>query len=274
MVHGVKSITISVLTVLACLLANKMHPADHTGDRAAIVLVAGLILTANIQADLGLGTINYLIWQDGLNLILIVVTLLALTQTMVVHRYWYYGERHVIAMAIDRVCNAVLLFWFFPTVVAGYMCLAFPEVEGLGAALLALSAGGSVAGIWGGIQLRMQARRRLEREATAAFKLHDGALPEDVLRRAFEAFDYDETGGLSTVELRKLLHAQHPQVPLKALNAVIKEVRAHHFDQGRISVDAFHAAEDEIIAAINKAGAGRQGRTRQGLTRSVLTLGR
>ena len=57
-------------------------------------LVATLILTAHVQADLGLGKINYLIWQDGYNLLLFAITILALCQTLVVHRilsFWQVG---------------------------------------------------------------------------------------------------------------------------------------------------------------------------------------
>ena len=207
-VHVFKSIILSLLTVIGCLLANYMHPADHTGDRAAIVLVAGLILTANIQADLKLGRINYLIWQDGLNLLLLLVTLVALVQTMVVHRYWHHGAQRGFAITIDRVsivaithpasclhpvrhssalqrtshhihahpltCAQVstraLLYYFFPLLVGGYMFTAIDSLRGLGIFLLVLTPISTAGIIYGTIHWHERMRHTMEHRAVEALR--------------------------------------------------------------------------------------------------------
>ena len=52
------------ISTTAGLCALFLHVAEHTGDRTAVILVSALIVTTSFQADLGLGSVQYLIWFD------------------------------------------------------------------------------------------------------------------------------------------------------------------------------------------------------------------
>lgn len=222
-VHIVKSLMLSVITVLACLLANFLHPAEHTGDRAAIVLVAGLILTANIQAELGLGPINYLIWLDGFNLILIVVTLLALVQTVFVHRKWAFDDQQGYALSIDRICTNVLMLFMFPLAILGDVLLAFDRTFGLGVILLVAAPTVGVGMAYCLVQRREKGRDARERNAIRSLAAlpgggTDAQRQEELIRHVFDVFDSNESGSLSAYEFRRLVRALYPTASLEVLS--------------------------------------------------------
>jgi hypothetical protein len=87
-VFVVKQMSISVIVAYGGMLSLYMHPAEHTGDRGALVLVAALIIITAMQTDKGLGTLTYLIWFDYFSLMLICLLALALIETMVVHQLY------------------------------------------------------------------------------------------------------------------------------------------------------------------------------------------
>ena len=217
-VQMIKSLLLSILTVAACLAGNYMHPADHTGDRAAIVLVASLILTSNINADLGLGPINYLIWMDYFNLILMGVTFIALIQTMVVHRYWSYSDQQGLAITIDRVCTATILYFLFPLLVLGDICMAFPNVRATGLALIIT--GPLIALVAVVVIVRRRQAQHARKESAAVAALMNSGVSMDAeereaqLRASFDVFDRDQTGYLTIPELRR--DSTRPQTPASA----------------------------------------------------------
>jgi len=259
LVHVIKSIVLSIVTVMACLLANYMHPADHTGDRAAIVLVAALILTSNIQVELPLGTIQYLIWQDGLNLLLILITLASLVQTMTVHRIYHYSDgQQGFALTVDRACTFVVLCFLFPIVVGGYFCTAFDASFGVGVALLVLGPLGSLGLIYMYIQRKERASRTKQREVIIAlssqFSTVDAAQQEEILGRAFECFDRDERGYPTADELRRLLRALYSDLPPKQTNAIVNVIKAEHMSlRGHLSRDDFIACWAEVGDLVAKS---------------------
>lgn len=251
MVHIIKSLVLSLVTVTACLLSGFLHIGDHTGDRAAIVLVAGLILTANIQAELNLGKINYLIWQDGFNLMLIVITLLALAQTVYVHRIWRHEQQQARALSIDRICTMTIICFLFPLEVFGYGLTAFPPHFALGAALCAIAPVVSALIILAMVAKAERRRATNERLAVAAIQEANLAasgdpLREVQLRRAFKAFDRDKTGGLTADELRRLLRAAYPTAGSQAISNATQVVKERFFAEARLSADDWIAAHAEV----------------------------
>ena len=90
------------LVPLRASLALWMLPTEQTGDRVAGLVVALLIVMTNLQTDLKLGDLTYLIWVDYFNLMQLCVLLIALIQTMVIHRL---GHRKLFVQVIvfDRV---------------------------------------------------------------------------------------------------------------------------------------------------------------------------
>ena len=272
-VQIVKSLVLSLVTVLACLLSSFMHPADHTGDRASIVLVAGLILTANIQADLNLGPLNYLIWQDGFNLILIVITLLALAQTVYVHRVWRHDDHQSRALSIDRICTLTIICFLFPIEVVGYGLTAFPENFAVGVALCVATPFISALAIC--FMVGKADRRRVINESAAVAAIQVGSiapsgdpLRESQLRRAFKAFDRDKTGGLAADELRRLLRAAYPLVHVQDINHAVMRIQDRFFVQERMGIDdwiAAHAEVDPKLRSLGKEGGSSKGFAAQDL---------
>jgi len=82
-----------------------LNPQEHTGDRAALLIVAFLIVITNLQADLGLGKLHYLIWYDYLNLLVSMLLCVTLIETMLVHQLCHGGHIDA-ALIIDRVSRA------------------------------------------------------------------------------------------------------------------------------------------------------------------------
>ena len=87
-VYLVKGIFNTIILVLGSLLTTLfLHPEDMIGDRCNVLFIAFLILITNMQTDLGLGRLSYLIWLDYFNLIQLVMVLAMVGETMVVHRH-------------------------------------------------------------------------------------------------------------------------------------------------------------------------------------------
>jgi len=244
-VQLVKSLALSMMTVLACLLANFMHPADHSGDRTAIVLVAALILTANVQADQGLGKINYLIWLDGFNLLLFMITVLSLIQTMVVHRLYFYVHDVALALNLDLVCNLVLIIVLFPSITYGYVLTAFNGPAALfyvGGPLLSICI--IPLAVWRMQCARAQSEARLIRDAVDAKR--DDPMRDEKLQRAFGIFDRDQSGCLHAVEFQQLLRALNPKVAPGRVHAAYREVAKTHFVRGKLPHDEFLIAITDV----------------------------
>lgn len=72
-VFVIKHVIVSVFVVYAGLTSIVMDGKDHTGDRTALILVSALIVTTSFQSDIGLGSLQYLIWWDYFNVMQIVV---------------------------------------------------------------------------------------------------------------------------------------------------------------------------------------------------------
>jgi hypothetical protein len=78
----VKSIVLTIFIVFGSLgFAVLLHPDELIGDRAAVLFVAFLILATNIQTDLGLGTVSYLLWVDIFNGIQLTIIFGVILQT-------------------------------------------------------------------------------------------------------------------------------------------------------------------------------------------------
>ena len=62
-VFMVKQLFISIVVAYGGILSLYMHPAEHTGDRGALVVVSALIIITAMQTDKGLGTLTCLSWN-------------------------------------------------------------------------------------------------------------------------------------------------------------------------------------------------------------------
>jgi len=196
----------------------------------------------NVCSDLVVLTNGW--WQ---NLVLMLVTVLALIQTIVVHRLWYYGETQYLALAVDRSCNSCLIFFAFPGFVLGTYFTAFDATMDAGIALLVVTPIVAMAIIVLQIRTRLAARRHTEKSATVAFiasrstrrrnRPGDGDAPDDdddetyeeLLTAVFVAFDRDETGVLSITEVRRLLKAAYPHSSTKQIRHAIGVLKQKSF---------------------------------------------
>ena len=62
-VYVVKQLAITIVFVVCGLLALLMAPAELTGDRVATILFSALLVSTNMQADKGLGSLQYIMWR-------------------------------------------------------------------------------------------------------------------------------------------------------------------------------------------------------------------
>ena len=85
-VFFVKQIATMLLVTAGGLMALFMQPGDLFGDRCAQLVVSVLIVLTSMQMDIGLGSLSYLIWLDYFNIMQLLVLLVALLQTMILHR--------------------------------------------------------------------------------------------------------------------------------------------------------------------------------------------
>jgi hypothetical protein len=101
-----RSLVTTIIVVFGSLLtAIFMHAEEHSGDRAAVLYIAFLISLTNMATtDLGLGKVSTLLWYDLFNLSQLVLSLIAVAETMVVHLLFKHNAANL-ATHIDSVCG-------------------------------------------------------------------------------------------------------------------------------------------------------------------------
>jgi hypothetical protein len=208
-----------------------------------MILVGGLIVCTNLQADLGLGKLTYLIWVDGFNLMLIALVLVALVQTIVVHYFFTYKADEPLALSIDAISRDMVLFVLFPGLVIGDILLALGGgLSSLGVFLL-LATPCLCIGLGPYLVKRSTAKRRSDK-AGIIEKLKV-ATPSDkdyrqTLRRAYDLYDKNASGFIELWEMRELLNHLHGDVvSSKDLSIAMSIVRDAFFVGDRISFDVF-----------------------------------
>ena len=111
-----KAILTTILVVIGSLFtALYMHPEDYVGDRCAVLFISFLILVTNMQMDLGLGRLSNLIWLDWFNIVQLIMVILAVMETMVVHRL-LKRQLDRLAMTLDTTLTFVFPWVFYPLV--------------------------------------------------------------------------------------------------------------------------------------------------------------
>ena len=257
----VKSLSIGLLLCLGGMLAMYMHPAQHTGDRCAQILVAGLTVMFNLKEDLGLGKVNYLLWIDAHNLMLMILLIVVLVETMIVHYYFQTG-REFLAITIDRVSREAIIFMVYPLLVIGMICTAFESIAAFGYVLLVAVPVLSVPAI---ILLIMYAEKsRKQRRVDNLAKLGTSRATDEgyreLLTRTFKLFDKNHSNFIEANEMRILLEAIHPEIKRKHLTLAMVEVRRIYFSGNKISLDDFLDSLEDIRELVSTATANQRGR--------------
>ena len=93
------------------------------------------------------------------------VCVLALIQTMAVHQLYWWSEQQQLALVVDRVCTATILYFLFPIVVLGCILVDFESTFGIG--LFLLIAVLPLSGLTAYMRIRATLRKQA-REARAA----------------------------------------------------------------------------------------------------------
>ena len=254
----VKSLSIGLLLCLGGMLSMYMHPAQHTGDRCAQILVAGLTVMFNLKEDLGLGKVNYLLWIDAHNLMLMILLIVVLVETTTVH-YFFQSGSEFLAVNIDRASRQVIIFVVYPLLVIGMICTAFESRAAVGYVLLVAVPVLSVPAI---ILLIMHAekshkQRRVDNLAKLSTARATDEGYKELLTRTFKLFDKNLSNGIEPNEMRVLLEAIHPEVKRKHLTLAMVEVRRIFFSGNTISLEDFLDSLEDIRELVTAAAASR-----------------
>jgi len=207
-----RSVGTTIIIVFGSIItAMLMHPEEFTGDREAVLFIAFLISVTNLQtADIGLGSINSLLWIDIFNLVQLILSIVSILQTVFVH-FLFVKNYQEVGTHIDQVCHITLPFLYL-TVTSGIFLIGLSEnnssLETVG---ISLSIIGAVTVppltallTW----LRStRFRRQRKRHVKLLHKVGINQTPEsrDAISKVFRSFDVDASGCLDTEELRDLL---------------------------------------------------------------------
>jgi len=265
-----RSLGTTIIVVFGSMLtALFMHPEEHSGDRAAVLYIAFLISLTNMATtDLGLGKVSSLLWYDLFNLLQLLLSLIAVAETMVVHLLFARNAAKL-ATHIDMVCRITLPALYVGET-AGIFIVGVGGGRGLqtalGAALMVTFAVFLVPVTLVLVWRRATALQRHQEVCIASLKLiapTDEAAYDAALERMFNAFDVDASGELDTDELRELFKALNPGIKRDDMSACVK-VMSHHVDvaTGTLSlpkfIDALVEGEEHLSTRLRQRGASEQ----------------
>jgi len=259
MIFVVKQILPTTIVVYASVAALYLSAEDHTGDRTAMVLVGALILMVNFQADLGLGSITYLVWWDYFNLAGFFMLLGVLVVCIYEHRL-IYAEDITRARAFNRVARVAFLAGIYPLILTSL--LVYGQSDGRPDLFVAALVIG-VLGVLGVLLVWHCVYRRLLRAAFRSRELAAASLavadPADgafatQMEATFAAWDTDRDDKLSRDELRELIKTAFPGIGYLQLREVMHEVEAHadRGDEGSLSREGFAGAMAQVLPKLKK----------------------
>jgi len=264
MIYFVKQICTILLVTAGGLMALLMQPNELLGDRCAQILVSVLIIITTLQTDLGLGSLSYLIWVDWFNLMQLSVLLIALAQTMVVHRL-DHNKMGGVLVFFDRVSRIVIPLLLYPACVIGMIALGFGWTA-TGAAVIfgGISVSIAVSAVWvrvGYIGAKTERRKAVlkAQQLIASGASEKAAI--DVVEELFHKYDLDRSGEVSCREMRELIKALHPEAPRAGIMDAMKEVAEIAGDDDTLDlpafIDAYHVSNRMLAAFEGEARATR-----------------
>ena len=229
LIFFVKQICTMLLVTAGGLMALLMQPGELLGDRCAQILVSVLITITTLQTDIGLGNLSYLIWTDWFNLMQLLVLLVALTQTMVIHRLDHLGGASAdLLVFVDRVSRVAIPLLIYPSCVVGMIAHGLGHTAlgnavlfgGVGATLL-VSLAWTRRGYIGAIEARKRAIKQVQRMPADA----DDGVKVKLMKHLFNKFDLDGGGEVDLKEMRHLLDELYPAAPRTAISKGMIEVQ-------------------------------------------------
>ena len=251
-VYFVKQTFTVLLVTAAGLVALLMQPSELLGDRCAQLLVAVLIIITSLQTDLGLGSLSYLIWVDYFNLMQLIVLLLALAQTMIIHRLLHDQQTYLVII-FDRVFRLLIPLLLWPSLCVGMVMFGLGMPVGGG---LLIGGGFIITAVYGGVSVNRE-YFKARKDRAAAILAAKGLDPDadektytSVMHNLFHKFDIDSGGDIDAREMRSLLENLHDEASRGAIAAGMLEVNKYtgadeELDMGAF-IDAFEAATIKI----------------------------
>lgn len=229
LVFIVKSLLITIIVVFFSLLTVFFMSFDLMGDRFAVLFIAFLIIVTNMQTDLGLGKISYVLWIDLFNLSQLVLTLLVVIETTVVH-VLASREMDSLALHADYACRQIMLMITYPGVTLGVLLYGLAAeqkgLEAIGHLLLGLSTLATLVLVPTITKSRMNTTKRQQDASLVALcaVTPTNAHYAEVAATLFDAFDVDGSGTMDQGEFYYLLQRLYP---LPGDEAKLWDVRAH-----------------------------------------------
>ena len=181
----------------------------------------------------------------------LMVLLIALMQTMVVHRL-DHGKKSDLLVFFDKVSRVVIPCLLYPSSVVGMVLLGLQQFQE-GFATLICGYGGSliVTLIWvkqvyfKAMIDRNQAIQDVHNATSEMMK--NPKIHMTLMKRLFAVFDVDHGGEIDGKEMRALMIQMHPHVPRGAISNAMLEVARYAGTDMMLDlpsfVDAFEAAE-------------------------------
>jgi len=178
---------------------------------------------------------------DLFNLMQLVVLLIALAQTMIIHRLEHY-QLNDIVIIFDKVFRVLIPLVLYPCSVVGMICLGM-EFKNAGWAFILIGFLGSL--IFGSIwvydgYIKAKAHRR---KACEVALLLNADTPEkeytDCLTSLFKTFDLDGGGDIDIQEFRTMLKTMYRDAPRSAIARAMVEVHAMCGADEELELDTF-----------------------------------
>jgi len=249
----VKTLLVSVLVVYGGLISVYLHPADFIADRLALIITSMLIIVTNMQSDLGLGSITYIMFVDFFNLLQIFACVIGMVFSVFVH-YLFRTGREGLAVTVDLVGFCQLVFVFYPISTIGFLVTMIGSGMAEGGDESSLTTIGwtlfscsfLLPLVYAYLRIRSLHKQRKSRQRNALAKLANAEEQgeeqfEASIKSAFDTFDVDDSGSISSKELRKMITAMYPGMSRGNLSKVLFEMRKFITD-GEIQLEEFKDA--------------------------------
>jgi len=248
-VYVVKNLLMTAISVLLGLVSLFMHVENHTGDRAAMIIVSALIVTESFTKDLNLGSLTYLIWVDYFNASQLFILVPALVVVVIEHRM-FVTDKCDMAITLNKTTRWALPFGYYPVLTLA-MLVQGSDNGSTPAFWTILVVGFVTVTLVGGWHLHRNLRNEheLRKRTVNMLRTADPCDPGyvKVLHEAFLAFDMDNSGDISVKELRMLLEIVFPTASRVQLSHVMKETRHFGSKEGNFFE---HAFVDAVLCAV------------------------
>jgi len=215
------------------------------GDRCAVLFIGFLILVTNMQTDLGLGRLSYLLWLDYFNVLQLAMVIFAVFQTLFIHHLFKYNHLERLATHIDQVAAKVLPFQIYPLITVASLLWGFDAKDegylSTGLILLVVGLPICLLAMVVEVNARMNKQTRARKDAIFTFQK---ARPESTAwfvaaEKLFESFDNDKSGSIDKEELRDMLRIAHVNIPRRLLQGAMATAREAADHEGQLGKASF-----------------------------------